>query len=198
MHRKLTLLVVVHVGLFLQPLPAHAHGLLVQYKIVGDDRVAATSTVAMLGAPQGQGPLLAAFALFPGRTDRVEILSQFDDGTVAANALVTVRDAEKKIIRAGETNNQGVWSFMKPAPGEYQVKVDAGDGHVASIQFRIGDPNQPDAAPPAEGVNRQPETPLSLLLKIGIGLGLIGVMALALLLAMRQRQARKQTSGTSS
>jgi hypothetical protein len=59
---------------------------------------------------------------------RVVVNAFYDDDSPAVRARVHVLDGDKEIGN-GSTDEQGSWSFARPAPGQYTVEVDAGAGH---------------------------------------------------------------------
>jgi hypothetical protein len=147
-----------------------------------------------LAAPATAHNLLAPYR-FVG--DKVEIHAQFDDGTDAAGAEVTVLDSAKEILARGETDAHGRWSFPRPAPGSYHVTVHTKDGHKAQVLLPVVDPTAHHDAPSETGSSQEPDTAGARGLKIGIGVGVIGLLGLALLLATRHRQ-RKSAPGDRS
>lgn len=68
---------------------------------------------------------------------RVHVEAYFDDDSPAREARVTVTDAAKNTIVQGRTDAAGKWSFAAPAPGNYVVVVDAGDGHRTEVRVTI-------------------------------------------------------------
>src|SRR6267143_451892 len=63
------------------------------------------------------------------RDGRIHLAAFFDDDSAPRYALVLVRNAANETVAEGKTDVQGQWSFPTPAPGEYEVMVDAGAGH---------------------------------------------------------------------
>ena len=63
------------------------------------------------------------------RGDKVEVEGFFDDDSPAQKAKVRVVNAKGELIADGITDEKGRWSFRTPAPGKYQVELDAGAGH---------------------------------------------------------------------
>ena len=51
--------------------------------------------------------------------ERVKLVAYYDDDTPAESAAVTVTDAEGKEVFAGATDERGVLTFARPAPGRY-------------------------------------------------------------------------------
>jgi nickel transport protein len=121
---------------------------------------------------------------------RVEVEAYYDDDTPARDAKVSVRDAAQKVIVEGRTDERGCWSFPQPAAGKYEVVVDAGAGHRATVKVTVtGDP---PAGPPqvvSDGPTRE-EFTRTPWLKVAIGLAAIAVLAGAFWLS---RQAGKKT-----
>ncbi len=152
-------------------------------------------------------PLLLALSLLLGRADsalahavgaecrllgdKVEVEAYFDDDSPARNAWVTVWDSSKKEIAAGRTDAKGQWGFPVPAPGTYQVAIDAGAGHRTTVRLRVPAENEPKDdplahpdAPPgdptplvSDGLTREEFTRFPWE-KIALGLGLVALAGL--------------------
>jgi len=86
--------------------------------------------------------------------DRVELEAYFDDDTPARQARVRLVDATDQLMVAGQADGQGKCSFPLPAPGRYEIQVDAGAGHRRRTSLLIP---APGAAPPSEALNAYPE-----------------------------------------
>jgi len=65
-----------------------------------------------------------------GRGERLRVEAFFDDDTPAQNAKVIVENEAREIVLEGKTDDRGVWSVPKPAPGKYLVRAET-FGHVA-------------------------------------------------------------------
>jgi hypothetical protein len=72
--------------------------------------------------------------------NRVEVEAFYDDDTPARQARVRVLDARQEVLFEGKTDEQGKWSFPRPAPGEYKVEIDAGAGHRRPVTMTIPGP----------------------------------------------------------
>ena len=125
--------------------------------------------------PSAFRPLLiaAAVALAPTRGDAHNLIVQvdlkphevrveagFDDDTPAQEAVAVVRNAKGYVVADGRTDEKGVWTFPRPVPGAYIVRVEY-IGHDKEVAFAIPDESfvgrfaswQPDkAAGAAAGV----------------------------------------------
>lgn len=120
------------------------------------------------------------------RAGAVHIEAFFDDDTPARKARVEVFDSQEKCVAEGTTDAKGLWSFPQPGPGKYQVRVDAGAGHLAKTTITIPEaasdsPSQTvSAGPTREEFTRFPWV------KLGLGLGLLFVATAAFLIARRR------------
>ena len=91
------------------------------------------------------------------RGDRVDVEVFFDDDTPGRQARIKVRDDANKVVVDGQADDKGMWSFPRPNPGRYQIRVDAGAGHLAVVTLIVPPhPSAPDAgsaadAPPSAG-----------------------------------------------
>ena len=123
--------------------------------------------------------------------NEVKVEAFYEDDTPARNAKVIVwRDKEK--VAEGRTNEKGVWTFPKPAPGSYTVRVED-VGHAGKEQLVIPDPNpdvpalisgpEPVAEPPSRDEKTGPRWG-----RLAIGLAVIG--GLVLLWRFRLRMSR--------
>ena len=144
---------------------------------------------------------------------RVEVEAFYDDDSAAAKAKMQVVNANGEIVAQGVTDQRGRWTFRKPAPGKYEVRVDAGAGHrtkkkidvpAATVQEAvIGilldvslSIEAPAAAPVAPGttISHSParadftRVPWE---KVLIGIGIIGGLSGAFLLASLMRKNAK-------
>jgi hypothetical protein len=71
---------------------------------------------------------------------RGEVEAFFSDDTAAPSAKVVVRDQAKVLVAEGTTDAEGRWTFARPAAGTYDVVVDAGGGHRATVTLIVPDP----------------------------------------------------------
>jgi hypothetical protein len=116
---------------------------------------------------------------------RVDLESYFEDDSPARRARVRVEDEDNELVAEGNTDDQGRWSFDRPAPGNYLVVVDAGAGHRTQCKLRIpGTTASPESSRVSDGANREEFTAYPWL-KIGIGLAVIGGLALAFLISRK-------------
>lgn len=113
-------------------------------------------------------------------TDEVKVEAYFEDDFPAEFAEVKVIDTNGKEVLAGKTDERGVWTFPKPAPGSYTLAVTS-LGHVATVRFQVED--EPGAAPVTHTNWR-----LNKFLGLGIGLVVIfGISAVSWLIRRRKR-----------
>ena len=114
----------------------------------------------------------------------------FDSNAPGANAAVTVRDANRSIVAEGKADADGRWSFPAPKPGTYEMRADAGLGHVATERMVIA------SADASGGTDRGVFTRFRWT-KIVIGIATIGMLALAAMIAMRvKRQPGRDNNST--
>jgi nickel transport protein len=61
----------------------------------------------------------------------------FDDNQPAKAARVQLLDINGDVLAESETDSMGRIAFSAPARGRYQVRADAGDGHLATTRLEI-------------------------------------------------------------
>ncbi len=85
--------------------------------------------------------------------ERIEVEAFFSDNTPARQARVQILDGEKNILGTATTDNQGKCWLPAPNPGQYQLLVNAGDGHRKELMMTIVGtlPVAPDADPATPG-----------------------------------------------
>jgi hypothetical protein len=71
------------------------------------------------------------------RGDQIEVEAYFDDDSPAVKAKVQVVNANMEIVASGVTDEKGAWNFPRPAPGKYEVRLDAGAGHRAKKTIEV-------------------------------------------------------------
>jgi hypothetical protein len=86
------------------------------------------------------------------RGAKIEVEAYFDDDSPAIRATVQVVDAQEKTVANGQTDSDGKWSFKTPAPGTYEVRLDAGAGHRAKKVLVVAPPVEKTAEPAAEQI----------------------------------------------
>jgi hypothetical protein len=125
--------------------------------------------------------------------DRVTVEAFFSDNTPARDAAVTVRDRAGAEVAAGRTDDNGVWSFARPAAGKYEVIANAGAGHRDQKTMTIPTDTALHAlSPPPEelivtaGPTRDELTRFPWL-RVALGLATIAVLAAVLTIALRRR-----------
>lgn len=130
--------------------------------------------------------------------DRLHVEAFYEDDTPAQQAKVTVLNGDM-IVAEGRTDEKGVWSIPKPAPGTYLVKVES-LGHAAKETLVVTEAkNRPENTPGPvvdeanetvdEDRAAKVRTPWN---RIGLGLGLIlGVTLMSLVL--RKSRPKKST-----
>jgi hypothetical protein len=123
------------------------------------------------------------------RKDRVELEAYFSDDTPAQGAKVSVEDSAKIVMIEGKTDTYGKWSFPVPKPGDYNVIVDAGDGHHVERSLIV--PVSPTDAPTQSTGPSRSEFTRTPWLRVGIGLTCIALVSMgARRIARQTRPAR--------
>jgi hypothetical protein len=118
------------------------------------------------------------------RKERVELEAYFSDDTPAQGAKVTVEDSAKIVVIEGKTDTYGKWSFPIPKPGNYNVIVDAGDGHHVERPLTV--PVTPaDTPAQSDGPSRSEFTRIPWL-RVGIGLTCIALVSIGARRIVRQ------------
>jgi nickel transport protein len=69
--------------------------------------------------------------------DRIKVEAFYDDDTPTEQAKVTVLSQDGQTIASGLTDERGLWYFPVPSSGNYSIRVDAGDGHRATINLNL-------------------------------------------------------------
>lgn len=127
------------------------------------------------------------------RDGRIELEAYFDDDTPARNAKVTIKDQSNRLIAEGTTDHEGKWSFAMPAPGQYEVIVDRGDGHHTEQSITVPDNSSAAGSaiisegPPRAEFTRTPW------IKICLGLALIVLAFGGLAAALRRSRAATES-----
>ncbi len=139
------------------------------------------ATAAVLGGFLTPAPAFAhAFHAEVKVADVVTVLAYFDGDEPAQSGDVVVTDADGTVIASGKTDERGVWTFPKPRPGTYTVRVES-MGHVVKREFLVdGNPE----APPVVYTGWRPNKPVAL--ASGLGL-LLGTSAVSWFLLRRRR-----------
>ena len=109
--------------------------------------LATAATAGALLAPS----TVAAHGLHADVTvaDTIKVVVYFDDDMPAESADVRVTDAAGAEVLAGQTDERGVCTFPRPAPGAYTLRAKS-TGHAAKVEFRVD--GEPDAAPAVPAV----------------------------------------------
>jgi len=115
--------------------------------------------------------------------DQVRVEAFYDDDTPAQEAKITVTLGDQTIAE-GRTDEKGVWTFAKPAPGTYLVRAES-VGHAATEALVVPEPDQPPPAeptPPTDERARRTHTPWG---RLAVGLAMIGGLWLAWAISRR-------------
>jgi hypothetical protein len=115
--------------------------------------------------------------------DQVRVEAFYDDGTPAQEAKVTITLGEQTIAE-GRTDEKGVWTCAKPAPGTYLVRAES-VGHAAKDTLIVPEPDQPPPTEPTastDGRARRTQTPWG---RLAAGLAVIGGLWVAWIISRR-------------
>ena len=113
-------------------------------------------------------------------TESVKLEAFFDDGMPAELADARVTDAAGNEVLVGKTDEHGVWTFRRPAPGRYTLTVKS-IGHVAKVEFPVEGESE---AAPAVYTEWRMSKPL------GLAIGLIPLLGLSAVGWFLQRRRR--------
>lgn len=103
--------------------------------------------------------------------DQVKVVAYFDDDTPAESATVSIADANGNEILTGKADEHGVWTFAKPAPGQYTLTAKC-IGHVAKVEFRVEGDSEPELPPVVYTRSQLPKI-------IGIVVGLVVLLGIS-------------------
>jgi hypothetical protein len=110
---------------------------------------------AALGVVALHGPSASAHDLHATvrvSAESITVEGGYDDETPASEARVSVKDVAGAAIATGTLDDRGLWSFPRPAPGDYVVVVEIA-GHRDRVKFEIPGPvDSGAAAAPPEAV----------------------------------------------
>jgi nickel transport protein len=132
------------------------------------------------------------------RGGRVELEAYFDDDTPARNAKVTLRDASSHVLVEGTTDHDGRWSIPVPKPGNYQVIVDAGDGHRHQQGLTVVDRGAATGSTIAGGGPSRDEFTRTPWLKIALGLALITLATGGVYACLRRTRSPSNSKPTAA
>jgi hypothetical protein len=132
------------------------------------------------------------------RGGRVELEAYFDDDTPARNAKVTLRDASSQIIVEGTTDHEGRWSVSVPKPGNYQIIVNAGDGHRHQQELTVLDRGAGTGSTIAGDGPSRDEFTRTPWLKIGLGLALIALATGGVYACLRRTRSAGNSKPTAA
>ena len=146
------------------------------------------ATVLLAGSSPAFAHRLHVVAKVTGEQVRVEAF--YDDDTPAQEAKVTVALGEQTVAE-GRTDEKGVWTFARPAPGTYTVRAESA-GHAAKETLVAAGPDRVPAAEPtaADERARQTRTPWA---RLAAGLTVIAGLWVAWLIS---RRAMARPSGS--
>ena len=119
---------------------------------------------------------------------KVTIETYYDDDTPAPAAKVAVFDAANALVSEGKTDVHGVWTFDAPLAGKYEVRVNAGAGHIAKTTFTIP-PVAVETASIADGPDRAAFTGPMRRVMAAVGLAAIGSLTFVARWVARRKKA---------
>lgn len=102
--------------------------------------------------------------------DTIKVVAYFDDDMPAESAEVRVTGAAGTEVFAGKTDERGVCTFPRPAPGAYTLRVKS-TGHAAKVEFRVD--GESEAAPAVYTGWRMNRT-------VGLAVGLVLLLGLSI------------------
>lgn len=115
--------------------------------------------------------------------DQLRVEAFYDDDTPAQEAKVTVNQGDQTIAE-GRTDEKGVWTCARPAPGTYVVRAES-VGHAAKETLVVPEPDRPtptEPIPSTDGRARRTQTPWG---RLAAGLAVIGGLWLAWIISRR-------------
>jgi hypothetical protein len=115
--------------------------------------------------------------------DQVRVEAFYDDDTPAQEAKITVTQGDQTIAE-GRTDEKGVWTCAKPAPGTYLVRAES-VGHAAKDTLIVRESNQPPPSEPTSATAeraRHTQTPWG---RLAAGLAVIGGLWIAWIISRR-------------
>ena len=130
----------------------------------------------------GRAGAHALHAKVDATNDPVKLEAFYDEEMPAEFADATVTDASGAVVRAGKTDERGVWTFARPGPGTYALSVQQ-TGHRAKVAFEI--PGAPDPDAPAVYGGRRLNKWVGLSVGVALLLGVSGATWL------RRRRGRR-------
>jgi hypothetical protein len=150
--------------------------------------VALAGLILLFPAP-AHAHALHAHAKLDGNQVLVEAKFDGDEAAEKAKVYLISTDGEKTL--RGRTGSDGTLRFDAPAPGKYEILVDAGAGHVAKVAITITEEmlrNAPASAPVliSEGPSIE-EATSGKWWKIAVGLGAIALFGFVLWMLRRGR-----------
>lgn len=127
-------------------------------------------TVLLTGSGPAFAHRLHVVAKVTGEQLRVEAF--YDDDTPAQEAKVMVHLGDQ-LIAEGRTDERGVWTCPRPAPGAYTVRADSA-GHAAKETLAVPEPDPEPDTEPASASNERSERTRTPWGRLVIGLAVIG------------------------
>jgi nickel transport protein len=73
------------------------------------------------------------------KTDGIRIVAEYDDGEPMSYAAVEIKAPDSDIgFQNGRTDRNGYFLFQPDEPGQWQIKVKDGMGHLLALDFEVG------------------------------------------------------------
>jgi len=114
--------------------------------------------------------------------DPAKLEAYYDEEMPAEFADVTVTDANGAVVLTGKTDERGIWTFARPKPGKYTLKVEQ-TGHAAREPFEVA--GAPDPGTPKVYGGRRLNKWVGLSVGVAVLLGVSGATWL------RRRRVRR-------
>ena len=115
--------------------------------------------------------------------DQLRVEAFYDDDTPSQEAKITVTQGDQTIAE-GRTDEKGVWTCAKPAPGTYLVRAES-VGHAAKESLEVpptDQPAPPESPPSTDERAKRTHTPWG---RLAAGLAVIGGLWVAWIVSRR-------------
>ena len=121
--------------------------------------------------------------------EKITVEGGYDDETPAGEARVTVKDAAGGTTTTGVLDERGLWSFPKPAPGDYIAVVEIA-GHRDRVKFNVPGPTAESASTTAPEVATYSNWRLDK--RLGLAIGLLAILGGTLALVYIRRGGKNR------
>jgi nickel transport protein len=100
--------------------------------------------------------LLKLFAYVEGPT--IHGSAYFAGGTNAAGLAIAISGRDKQPLATLQTDSQGAFSYTPATPGEYRIRADTGEGHLAEWLIRTEAFGQSQSSTPEREISAMATT----------------------------------------